>query len=47
MDLVLKAAWVVNVKSTRMLSWFGFHIKLQSPACIIFQLEPCFIVAHP
>ena len=46
MDLVLRAAWVVNVKSTRMLSRLGFRIKLQSPADITFWLEPCFIVAH-
>jgi hypothetical protein len=46
MDLVLKAARVLSVKSTRMLSRFGFHIKLQSAAGIIFRVEPCFIVAH-
>jgi hypothetical protein len=46
MELVLKAAWVMKVKSTRMLSQLGFHIKLQSAADIIFRLEPCFIVAH-
>jgi len=36
MELVLKAAWVMKVKSTRMLSQLGFHIKLQSAADIIF-----------